>query len=713
MVAAAGAALPGLSFSAQLAVANFATKAVVFGGLAAASAALMRPNIPSSGTSLDFKPDPKAPVRGAMGYTALGGNKVFQATWGYKKVAMSLGVALSLGPIDQVPRFEADGATVSFSGPQNEATGFYAADMWQRTTLGLTDAQWAAAQVEINAKLIAGTITEQQAIAQLTTATEDWPTRTLSNADLAARVSRFLARLNGLIITDGPPDVALGELNTFAYDARNGALYGPKTAAAGWGRPVSLVGPQGLSAKQIVINAGLLPPGATDAQFATWLADAQIDKVQPLVDAAEASATSAASDAGTAQTAATAAGEARTGAEAAQAAVAGAADATAADRLATSADRAAVADDRAAVEAAALATAGHASDAASAAGASVAAKDLAEGAASAAGSSAAATADDALATAADRQAVADDKAAVAADRAAAEAAAQTATAEAGAASGHADNADTARIAAEAAQAAAEQARDEAEAIAGGDFVTGPTSSTDGRLAVFAGTSGKAVKEGPAFGVGAPGDVLRRSDGDGRYRAAGDVPLAEVTGLADALDGKQNDLGFTPADAADTYTKGEVDAALDDKADLVGGKVPATQLPEPPAVPGFATVAEVRAGTADGKIIPPKVMADALATVSVTPATATVGLDFAGFINAEIVMTGNLTVGPPSGGFARKTGEIDFVQDATGGRTVAFHADFVVPANFSLQATVNGRTSVPYRYQANGKVRLYNPSKWSA
>lgn len=128
---------------------------------------------------------------------------------------------------------------------------------------------------------------------------------------------------------------------------------------------------------------------------------------------------------------------------------------------------------------------------------------------------------------------------------------------------------------------------------------------------------------------------------------------------------------------------------------------------------MATVAEVRAGTADGKIISPKVMADALATVAVTPSTATAGLGFSGFINAEIALTGNLTVGPPSGGFARKTGEIDFVQDATGGRTVAFHADFIVPANFSLQATANGRTSVPYRYQANGKVRLYNPSKWSA
>ena len=105
--------------------------------LSAGAAALMRPNTPSSGTTLDFKPDPKAPVRGAMGYTALGGNKVFQATWGYKKVAMSLGVALSLGPIDQITQFRADDSVVTFAGAQQEATGFYAADMWQRTTTGL------------------------------------------------------------------------------------------------------------------------------------------------------------------------------------------------------------------------------------------------------------------------------------------------------------------------------------------------------------------------------------------------------------------------------------------------------------------------------------------------------------------------------------------------------------------------------------------------
>lgn len=138
-VAASGALLPGASFATQVAVANAAFKATMMFSLSAASAALLRPNTPSTGTTLDFKPDPKAPVRGAMGYTALGGNKVFQAAWGYKGVALSLGAALSLGPIDAITKFEADGAAVAFTGAQNEATGFYAADMWQKTTLGLPD----------------------------------------------------------------------------------------------------------------------------------------------------------------------------------------------------------------------------------------------------------------------------------------------------------------------------------------------------------------------------------------------------------------------------------------------------------------------------------------------------------------------------------------------------------------------------------------------
>lgn len=518
--------------------------------------------------------------------------------------------------------------------------------------------------------------------------------------ELANQLLIVAGRIPGVITVTGPPANTLGAVGSSAFWAEERTWYGPKTAD-GWPPGVVVTeGPQGLSAKQIVVNAGLLPEDATDADFATWLADAQIAKVQPFVDAAATSATSAASDAGAAQTAATAAGEARDEAEAARAAVAGAADATAADRVATGADRAAVAEDRAAVEAAALATAGHANDAASSAGASVAAKDLAEGAASAAGASAAATADDALATAADRQAVADDKAAVAADRAASEGAAGVATFESAAAGAHAHWAVLAREGAEAAQARAEQARDEAEAIAGGDFVTGPTSSTDGRLAVFAGTSGKAVKEGPAFGVGAAGDVLRRSDGDSRYRAAGDVPLADVTGLGAALDDKQDALGFTPADAADTYTKGEVDAAFD-------------ALPDPPAVPTFATVAEVRAGTADGKIISPKVMADALAPVLLTRTQAAAAMDFDTFVQVSVILDGNMTLAAPTNGAPGKTGQIILAQDTTGGRTVAFPSGYRLPSGgISLQATANGVTRIGFMVGAAGVVHLYPPVKWA-
>lgn len=47
-------------------------------------------------------------------------------------------------------------------------------------------------------------------------------------------------------------------------------------------------------------------------------------------------------------------------------------------------------------------------------------------------------------------------------------------------------------------------------------VVGPAVSVDGGLVAFDGTSGKLLKAGPAVGVAAPGDLLRRQDGDGRF-----------------------------------------------------------------------------------------------------------------------------------------------------------------------------------------------------
>lgn len=132
-----GAAGGALTLKASIGIASFGLKFAAFTALSAVATAIMRPSTPSSGTALDFKPDPKAPIRGLMGYHATGGSKVFQATWGYNRVALSLGAALSLGPIDQITQFQADGSPVSFFGPQGEASGFYNRDMWQVTSKGL------------------------------------------------------------------------------------------------------------------------------------------------------------------------------------------------------------------------------------------------------------------------------------------------------------------------------------------------------------------------------------------------------------------------------------------------------------------------------------------------------------------------------------------------------------------------------------------------
>jgi hypothetical protein len=158
--------------------------------------------------------------------------------------------------------------------------------------MALNDGQWAAQVTDIVAALIAETITAEQAAAQLAAATGDWTVSASAILELAQRVSRFLAKLNGLVVMDGPPDPGVGELNTWCFDRLTGDFFGPKTAA-GWGASsFSLVGPPGKSALDIVIAAGELPAGATDQDFADWLADAQIAAVeaavQPMVNAVEA-----------------------------------------------------------------------------------------------------------------------------------------------------------------------------------------------------------------------------------------------------------------------------------------------------------------------------------------------------------------------------------------------------------------------------------------
>jgi hypothetical protein len=70
---------------------------------------------------------------------------------------------------------------------------------------------------------------------------------------------------NGVLSGGGPPSAALGANGDFYRDTSANTLYGPKSGA-GWGSPVSLVGPQGTQgATGSTGPAG--PPGPTASAF--------------------------------------------------------------------------------------------------------------------------------------------------------------------------------------------------------------------------------------------------------------------------------------------------------------------------------------------------------------------------------------------------------------------------------------------------------------
>jgi hypothetical protein len=87
----------------------------------------------------------------------------------------------------------------------------------------------------------------------------------------------------------------------------------------------------------------------------------------------------------------------------------------------------------------------------------------------------------------------------------------------------------------------------------------------------------------------------------------------------------------------------------------------------------ATAAQFRSNTA-GKILTTNEVFDAAAMVTLTDA-ATIAVDMATFFNATVTLAGNRTLGQPTNTKNNQTGVIKIVQDATGSRTLAYHADW--------------------------------------
>lgn len=149
----------------------------------------------------------------------------------------------------------------------------------------------------------------------------------------------------------------------------------------------------------------------------------------------------------------------------------------------------------------------------------------------------------------------------------------------------------------------------------------------------------------------------------------------------------------------------LEPALGAKADLVGGKVPSAQLPDPPTVPVKASGAELRTATNDAKFLTPKSVADAAALVALTDA-ATIAVDLAAGTNFTVTLAGNRTLGAPSNAKPGMSGTILIKQDATGSRTLAYNTAWKpFGSTPALSTSANAVDLLTWIVEDSSKVRF--------
>ena len=183
-------------------------------------------------------------------------------------------------------------------------------------------------------------------------------------------------------------------------------------------------------------------------------------------------------------------------------------------------------------------------------------------------------------------------------------------------------------------------------------------------------------------------------------------------IADRLVGAEDDYAALvlviadKADASTTYTKTEVDDALGEKADLVAGKVPGSQLPDPPSVPVKASGAELRALANDAKFLTPKAVADAAALVTLTDA-ATIAVDMEAGTNFVVTLGGNRTLGAPTNAKPGTSGTILIKQPSSGGPRTLAYASAWVPfgSTPALSTAASAVDLLTWFVEASGKVRF--------
>lgn len=169
-----------------------------------------------------------------------------------------------------------------------------------------------------------------------------------------------------------------------------------------------------------------------------------------------------------------------------------------------------------------------------------------------------------------------------------------------------------------------------------------------------------------------------------------------------------DLNSIPLDGA-TMTANQVDDAFRELMAQLAAAGFSTVVAASTSAAGiseFATAAEWRVGTDTVRSLVVAQVWAAAAEVTLTDA-ATITVDGSTFINAVVTLGGNRTLGTWSNPKVGQSGYIRVVQDGTGSRTLAFHADYEFAGGTAivLSTTAAAQDMLFYQVIASGRVLL--------
>jgi hypothetical protein len=216
--------------------------------------------------------------------------------------------------------------------------------------------------------------------------------------------------------------------------------------------------------------------------------------------------------------------------------------------------------------------------------------------------------------------------------------------------------------------------------------------------------------GPAGAAGdGSGDMVKSTydpqgiDGDAFERAnhTGTQAIATVTGLAEAILGKADAAAVTAALADKVPTTRSIGAGVGLSG---GGDLSANRS----LAVAFANVAQFRSA-ATSVAITPNTAWIAAEIVTLTDA-ATVAVDMATFINAQVTMAGNRTIGNPTNTKVGQSGTIYLIQDSTGGRAPSFASNWKFAGGVAptIDTTAGAITPVHYKVRSSTYIEAVVP-----